>query len=430
MVSSAGHRSDVRISPLSCIGSPQSGLEPPEVLSPLYSARAKRHCTTDRSRKMCLQNRQTVRCHRCRVVIKTNLILDQVCDRVQGPHLQCDSVETRETVVDYSQCNKCLGSNGRSSVPSASNANLQGRPSRYGNRTLSNSRFLLDMNNAGSFTPPDGRRHQNTPSGSSFLSRTGDLTSSDRKAPASHGQYRATPSEPINPRPHGELDTMPFRVSFKNLPQPNVPESVVASVAQDPPRGLASQIRPQDNEGKYAYTPSSKETGNIQRMTGFQSTATDEIFGQHDELHEQDARLLKMVADLDFDDGEEEDDDISIKDENMGRSQPDTNESWDRQISPESQGGSGMIDPADGNGIQGNNRRRTRRGTRAGRHVRARREYPEAHYQHHQFRKSGLSAVANEFRPAYPPTGPRYQTQGPNIARPNGPGRRAPWGPF
>lgn len=365
---------------------------------------------------MCLQNRQTVRCRLCRVVIKTNLILDRVCDRVQGPHLQCDSVDTRDTVVDYSHCNKCLGFNGRFSVPFGPNANRQWQPAHSRNPTLSNSRLSFDTNNAGGFPLTTERGDRGAPSEGSFLSWTGGLLAFDGRTPASHGQYWAISSEPINPRAHGEMGTMPSRMPFNRLPQATARETVVAGVALGTSRGLAFQIPPQESQKRHTNTPGSLKADNIQRMSGLQLAATDEMLGHGDELDEQNARLLKMVADLDSDDGEGEEDELSIKDESMDQWLAGTTEWLDKARSSESQGDSGMQEPVDGTGLPGGIRRRTRRGTRAGRHVRARREQAEAEReqrQHRQFRQSGLSAVAKEFRPAHPPTGPRYQTQRP-----------------
>lgn len=119
---------------------------------------------------------------------------------------------------------------------------------------------------------------------------------------------------------------------------------------------------------------------------------------QDDELDGQYERVTQMVADLDVGSDEvEEDEDGEGEDEDNAAGTTDE----------ESAGDFGLRAPTNGNKLKSDTRNKTRRGTRAGRNIKTRRdrakvlfEYTQK-WQQRRSRRGRLSGAANEFRPGH-----------------------------
>lgn len=117
---------------------------------------------------------------------------------------------------------------------------------------------------------------------------------------------------------------------------------------------------------------------------------------QNDELDGQYERVTQMVADLE------------VEDEKDGEDE-DKDESEDNAASTdeESTGDIGIRAPTNTNKLKSDTRNKTRRGTRAGRNIKTRRDRAKVLFEHTQkwqqrrSRRGKLSGAANEFRPGH-----------------------------
>lgn len=371
---------------------------------------------------MCIKNRQTVRCQRCSAVIKTNLILEQVCDRVRGPHLRCDNIQAKDTEIYHSQCNKCLGYNGAYRVPPSRRPNLQGLPPQSGNRALPQGQPSSGTNNAGRTQPSTERPYRDQQFAAPLFPRRSDLPPQTARIPASQGQSRAAAAVgPINFQAHGQIGTIRSSTSSNLPPRVAAPEAIVASITPLASGRPAYQTPPRQNEQRHANTPAPQQAGNLQIMTGSPLTLPRQV----DELSQQDARILRMIAEFEGNLTYAEGRGGRLDSNNQGVAQrvPETTGDPEIEILSESDNELGTNAPGNDDGTQEGSKRRTRRGTRAGRQVQIRRELAmrQQERRQHQASQPGLP-MASEFRPAQPPAGPRNHANGPRFARPNGPG--------
>jgi len=124
---------------------------------------------------MFIRNRQPVLCQSCGVWINTNHVVEQACERAQGPHLQC---------------NRCLSYNGQNRGPSNSRPNLQRPPPQSGNRPSLPSQPSSGMNNAG-IAQSSNIVNRDGQFAASLFPRRSYFPPQTARMPTSHGQNRA-----------------------------------------------------------------------------------------------------------------------------------------------------------------------------------------------------------------------------------------------
>ena len=395
---------------------------------------------------MFIRNRQPVLCQSCGVWINTNHVVEQACERAQGPHLQC---------------NRCLSYNGQNRGPSNSRPNLQRPPPQSGNRPSLPSQPSSGMNNAG-IAQSSNIVNRDGQFAASLFPRRSYFPPQTARMPTSHGQNRAEAAPgPTNLQTQRQIGTGHDTAS-NPPPRMGAPSPVVTGASPFAPGRSACHAAPQQNMQRQANMAALQQAGNRQMRIGSPLTLPHHV----DELSQQDERIMRMVAEFELD-ADQSWARLAINNQGMTQRAPETMGNAQNDQLYESDNEQGPNAPENDGGVQEGSKRKTRRGTRAGRQVQIRREralrqlerhqqpqpqsqqqqeqpqpkpqqqqpqlQPQPQQQQWQPRQRQLQPQPQPNRfpagrqppagPRQPPVGPRNQMQGPHHQHPNDPGR-------